>query len=262
MEIIRRILSLAAVATIACLLSLPSGVHVLPVGLGPRMDRLKTKELPLYNTHKKNRYSRETSESIVATATTSQLPPAEEESSEGSGIAEAQGVRCMNNNAKSQCRTLKERLVEYFDKNMDQPPLDSFYNSFLLEDIHNFGLLDGDSTRTLELDSDSERSKDKGNRTCAAILELRHRPQSINAGICSWRYSCSYDPNRFPRYLIQATLFNPEEYTEHGRCELVTMSRVTYFQREECPGDPCRKENWMEMVMNNIVVGYVNTTQS
>lgn len=250
----------AVVATLACCLShFPLGVHTLPVGLAnPRRvgTGLSGRELPLYNTNKKNRYSRETSESILTMATTPQLPLTESaettESSEGSGAAETQGIRCANRIQRtSQCKTLKEKLVEYFDKFYELPPLDSFYSSFVLEDINFFGLLGGDSS----FEPDSERTRRKGNNNCAAILEHYHRPQVVSAGICTWNYTCSYDPNRFPRFLLQATLLNPQLYNTQ-RCDEVVMNRVTYFQREECQEDPCRRENWVESVMDTIVVGF------
>lgn len=261
MEVRRIFVSLSVVvATLACcLLHLPLGVHMLPAN--PRiLTRLKTRELPPYDAHKKNRYSRETSESVLTMATTPQLPlPSESaESSEGSGAVESQGVRCANRMQRnSRCKTLKDKLVEYFDRFGGQlPPLDSFYNSFVLEDINFFGLLGRTYTFT-----ESQRTRNHGSNTCAAILEHYHRPRTIRAGNCHWNYSCSYDPNRFPRFVINATLLEPQQYIRQ-RCEEVTMSRVTYFQREECLGDPCERENWTEHVMPNIVVGYVEQEDS
>lgn len=263
MEVRRIFVSLAAVVgAIACLLSLPSRGHTLPSGVHQRMDTgLNEHELnlkSLYDAEKKNdRYSRETSESVLTMATTSQLPlpePVEEEGategSEGSG-AEVQAVRCDKlRRTRSQCRTLKERLVEYFDNNGQLARLNSFYNAFVLEDIHHFGLLG----RVFNVMPDSQRTTIFGEDNCAAILERRYGLRNVSAGICSWYYTCSYNPNSLPRFRIEARLFDPTLHTRQF-CEEVRMERVTYFVREKCP---CGGENWKKNE-TDIVVGYEET---
>lgn len=248
MEVRRLFVSLVAVvATFAFLLNFPTGVHTIPL----RRTDGRLNLHPPFDTHK-NRYSRETSESVLAMSTTSQLPEPVQDGMEGSG-AEIQAVRCNTKIRKttSKCKTLQEILAVYFDENRYQVPLDSFYNAFVLEDIQYFGLLGG----TSNIVPNSQRTQNFGESNCAAILEHHHRPQTISAGNCSWNYTCSYDPNRFPRFRVQARLLNPEFHTRLI-CDKVIMNCVTYFEREKCPGDPCEGENWKKSE-TDIIVGYV-----
>lgn len=250
MELRRLFVSLIAV--VATFASLPGRLHASPLRRDQRTDTRLSLHPPL-DTHK-NRYSRETSESILPMSTTSQLPePVEDEVTEGSG-AEIQAVRCNTDTRMrktlSKCKTLQEVLSDYFERFIYSMPLDSVYNIFVLDDIHFFGLLGGESNSR----SNSQRPQNYGATNCAAILEHHHRPQNISAGRCSWNYTCSYDPNTFPRFRVQASLLNPD--TRDLYCEEVRRSRVMYFEREKCPGDPCEGDNWREEV-TSIIVGYV-----
>lgn len=249
-----RTILVAVVATLACLLnSSPAGVSALPPANSRdvRLKQLEELQSTYNDTQKKNRYNRETSESVLLMATTPELPltePTTTEEPEGSA-AGIQSIRC--NKIRSDCKSLKERLIEYFERPPRyQIPLDSFYNAFVLDDIYYFGLLGGAGGVP-----ESQSSRDYGVYNCQRILQAYQRPQTISSGVCSWNYTCTYDTYRFPRFRIEASILD-REHLDRGPCIAVTMERVTYFRREKCPGDPCERENWVKDVADNIVVGY------
>ena len=250
---LRRLYFVSLVAVImAGLLNLPAGVQTVPLRRDP-----DSPQLPPYDTHK-NRHTRETSESVIAMATTSQLPELEEESTEGSG-AEVQGIRCNPEPLKvsSHCKTLQEKLQEYFERNRFQRPLDTFYSDFVLDDLHYFGLLGGVSNNR----QDNQRTRNFGDNTCDRILDI-HRPRVVPAGRCTWNYTCSYNSNTFPRFKLQASLVNNSTLGTRLHCREERMSAVTYFEQMPCVGDPRRTEHWVERVDNDIVVGYVDDEQA
>jgi hypothetical protein len=250
MEVRRQVVRLTVLlGTIGCLLNCPAG-HSLPVDLrngDPRIDIQPNLQKAPFNAHKKNRYARETSESILTMTTTSQ--PVTDANTEGSG-AEIQAQRCnpKMRRTNSPCKSLKEKLLEYFGRNELQLPLDTFYNSFVLADI--YSLIGGPSSRLPV----SQSTRDFGVTTCAAIVERHYRPRAISNGLCSWNYSCSYSPTRFPSFKVEARL-SDESYLTRQLCNPVRMEDVTYFEQVDCPEDPCSRENWVQR-RYDVVVGF------
>ena len=182
-------------------------------------------------------------------------PPQAPSPSQGSGEPATEGPRCDEETRRQHnCLNLKEYLVEYFRSRFDLP-LDSFYNAFVLEDINHFNLLGNGTLEEVELTE--ERIRDIGNTQCNRIIQ-RYRPRESSSGNCSWTYTCSYNPNRLPRFTVEAELSNPNMYQRV--CEEVRMEGVTHFLKVPC-GDPCGRSTWTISTRNSIRVGYVQQHQ-
>lgn len=236
-------LSLGAVVALLISLLLPS-VSPLP-HTKPQQLNLELKPL---SRPWEDRFSRETSESIE-TATT---PPPSLEVPDDSASAEAEEVRCNEGTEKvGKCKNLKERLLEYFERERFQLPLETFYNSFILEDLYHFGVV-GEG---IVLD-DTQGSRNFGEANCDRILQRYYK--NVSSGPCAWTYTCSYNAITFPRFRVEATLNKPV-LLYRQLCEEVRMEDVVYFRREKCPDNPCKDENWVEQV-GQVVVGYVETS--
>ncbi len=195
----------------------------------------------------RHRLGRATSENVLSaatTTTTSQLPSPPEEEEEGSGAPSTEsGPRCDEASRQQQgCRNLKEALVEYFrhiSLTSYDLPLDTFYNSFVLEDLHYFNLL---GNGHMEADEVTQVVRDFGERQCTRIIS-RYSLQNASSGICSWHYICSFDSNRFPRFKVEAKI-NDQTLHNRGICNDVQMD-ATFFQRQACPGDECGRSTWV-----------------
>lgn len=203
-----------------------------------------------------DRFSRETSESSTETVTTSPplLEALVEEGDDVDSSAETEEVRCGEETATEKvgkCKNLKETLLEYFGRHRFQLPLETFYSSFVLEDIYHFGVV-GDG---IVLD-DTQSNRDFGEANCDRIIKQYYK--NISSGPCAWSYTCSYSTNTFPRFRVDAILNQPVLF-DRQLCEEVRMENVVSFRREKCPDNPCRNENWVEQT-GHVVVGYKSTS--
>ena len=209
-----------------------------------------------------NRFSRETSESIETVTTpppsiealATTPTPSMEALVEGDGddSAGTEEVRCNEGTEKvGKCKNLKEKLLEYFERTRFQLPLDTFFNSFVLEDLYHFGVV-GEG---IVLD-DTQSNINFGEANCNRILQRYYK--NISSGPCAYTHTCSYSSNTFPRFRVEAALNNPV-LLDRQLCEEVRMEGVVSFRREKCPDDPCKDENWVEQE-GHVVVGYVSTS--
>ena len=153
----------------------------------------------------------------------------------------------------SSCKSLKKVLTEHIRRSRQLPSrrLDTSYNAFTLNDLFYSGILDG----TERIPSEALR-RDQGVEDCDLLLKEWLRPQSVNSGLCSWHYTCSYDSSRFPGFTVEAVIDNPANL-DADLCQKVKMKYVTVFERTTCEEDPCRMaENWVTRSNQEIVVGF------
>ena len=149
------------------------------------------------------------------------------------------------------CKTLQEVLVEYFSEPGNS--LDTSYNTFTLADIFYSGLL------VSPLYNNHEHSREvmirRGNGICATLLNGWLRPQNVNSGPCSWHYNCTYNPDTFPSFKVEAQL--DREDAIWLQCNEVRMTYITYFEKIPCEEDRLRSaENWVKMPNQDILVGF------
>ena len=184
------------------------------------------------------RFSRETSESTVATTLQVPMPP----DVQGSDM-------CGDKTRTSQCKTLQEAIEQYIDASFGIP-IEASYNAFLLVDLYLSGLLKNSKLSDL---GQNERTRDLGRTACNRFINEYYKPKNISSGDCLWYYTCVRDPNYFPSFRVEAKLVNPSLF-DRGYCNEERM-RVMAFKREACKGDPCRTWNW-SIYPIDITVGY------
>lgn len=150
------------------------------------------------------------------------------------------------------CKSLQEVLSEHFSR--PRTRLDASYNSFTLAELFYSGLLEG------PLNNDRLSSRQhiirRGNEVCESLLKERLKPRNVSSGVCSWHYTCTYNPDFFPSFKIEAQI-NQQEHLNNEHCRVERMHYVTVFKKEVCQEDPCRSaENWVEKNNQEIVVSF------
>ena len=154
----------------------------------------------------------------------------------------------------SSCNTLQQVLSKHFSKPGLSQRLDTFYNAFNLADLFYSGLLKGSLNNYLV--SSKEYVIRRGQEVCDNLLRERVKPRNVSSGSCSWHYTCTYNPDIFPSFKVEAQI-DHQEYLDAERCNEVKMSYVTMFGKESCPEDPCGlAENWVAIYNQEIVVGF------
>jgi len=153
----------------------------------------------------------------------------------------------------SSCKSLKEVLTDHIRKSRLLPSrrLDTSYNAFTLNDLYYSGILEGNERVLSEI-----HQRDQGEEDCESLLKEWLRPQNVNSGRCSWHYTCSYDPHRFPGFKVEAVIDN-QKNLDADLCRKVKMKYVVVFERTTCDEDPCGlAENWVIRNNQEIVVGF------
>ena len=209
---------------------------------------------------KLERFSRETSETVLSSTTTSQVPPHlehEETSSsapddpDGSTVG-IQSMMPTKETRSSTCKTLREILEEVFSVPRTQMHWDWSYNSFVLVDLFFSGLLEEEKLNRYH-STQSDRTRIDSEGYCKILLN-DHKPTSGRNGTCSWHYKCVQDLNEFPSFKIEAEL-DHQSSSERRTCNQVKRRR-TVFKRTDCPDSD--HENWI-LEATNIVVGFVES---
>ena len=150
------------------------------------------------------------------------------------------------------CKSLHEAISAHFNRKTQTQRTDTTYNAFTLVDLFYSGLLEG-SLNNRKLPSMVQRM-DRGQGVCRTLLE-RLKPQNVSSGLCSWHYKCTYNPDRFPSFKVEAVIEN-QRHLDAEHCQKEKMKYVTVFEKTPCEEDPCGSaENWIER-NEEILVGF------